>query len=279
MQNEVQIGAQGWNYDDWLGPFYPKGTRPAEYLDLYAKVFDTVEIDSTWYAIPAAATVESWRKRAPKGFTYSLKLPQEITHRNRLHESQEILERFCERARELGETLALILIQMPPDFSPLASMAIEALAKFLPQLPRDLRFAIEFRERQWLNKANGERVLPLLREHGVALALMDSPWIPRALTFKLIERLDRWAISEFAYVRWIGPRELTDFSRVQVNRDAELLQWAAAFAQLQAYTGQVYGYFNNHYQGHSPASCQQFKRLLGLPVVEAEKLIVQPSLF
>lgn len=276
MQNEVHIGAQGWNYDDWVGPFYPPGTRPVEYLDLYAKIFDTVEIDSTWYAIPAAATVEGWRKRAPAGFTYSLKLPQEITHRNRLHDSAEILERFCARARELGETLALILIQMPPDFSPLA---FDTLAKFLPQLPRDLRFAIEFRDRTWLNKANGERALPLLREHGVALALADTPWIPREVTFKLIERLERWAIPEFAYVRWIGERELTDFSRVQINRDAELAQWAAAFAQLRAYTGKVFGYFNNYYQGHSPASCQQFKRLLGLSVVEAEELIVQPSLF
>ena len=276
MQNAVHIGAQGWNYDDWVGPFYPTGTRPAEYLDLYAKAFDTVEIDSTWYAIPAAATVAGWRKRASAGFTYSLKLPQAITHRSRLHDSAEILERFCARARELGETLALILIQMPPDFSPLA---IDALAKFLPLLPSDLRFAIEFRDRQWLNKANGERALPLLREHRVALALADSPWIPRELTFKLIERLERWAIPEFAYVRWIGPRELTDFSRVQIDRDAELLQWAAAFAQLRAYTGKIFGYFNNHYQGHSPATCQQFKRLLGLPVVESEELIVQPSLF
>ncbi|MBI1765453.1 MAG: DUF72 domain-containing protein [Acidobacteria bacterium] len=276
MQNEVHIGAQGWNYDDWLGPFYPTGSRPAEYLDLYAKVFDTVEIDSTWYAIPAAAVVEGWRKRAPNGFTYSLKLPQEITHRHRLRDSAEILERFCTRARELGATLALILIQMPPDFSPLA---FDALAQFLPLLPRDLRFAIEFRDRHWLNKTNGERALPLLRDNGVALALVDSPWIPRELTFKLIERLERWAIPEFAYVRWVGPRELTDFSRVQLARERELLAWAAAFAQLQAYTGQIFGYFNNHYQGHSPASCQQFKRLLGLPVVDPAELIVQPSLF
>ena len=130
-QKQVHIGAQGWNYDDWVGPFYPRGTRSAEYLDLYAKAFDTVEIDSTWYAIPAEAAVAGWRNRAPAGFTYSLKLPQEITHRRRLHDSQEILDRFCARARELDEKLALILIQMPPDFSPLA---FNALAQFLPLL-------------------------------------------------------------------------------------------------------------------------------------------------
>lgn len=276
MHNKIHIGAQGWNYDDWVGPFYPAGTRSTAYLDVYTKAFDTVEVDSTFYAIPSANAVQGWRKRAPAGFTYSLKLPQEITHQNRLHDSQEVLERFCERARELGETLALILIQLPPDFSPLA---MDALKKFLPLLPRDLRFAIEFRDRAWLNKTHGERMLPQLKEHGVGLALSDSPWVPRELLFRLIERWDRWAISEFAYVRWMAPRNLTVFSHVQINRDHELAEWAAAVKRLQEHVAEIYGYFSNYYQGHSPASCQQFKQLLGLPVVEPEALIVQPSLF
>jgi uncharacterized protein YecE (DUF72 family) len=272
----IHIGAQGWNYDDWVGPFYPAGTRSAAYLDVYTKAFDTVEIDSTFYAIPSANAVEGWRKRAPDGFTYSLKLPQEITHQNRLRESQAVLERFCERARGLGEKLALILIQLPPDFSP---RSLDALAQFLPQLPDDLRFAVEFRDRTWLNKANGERMLPLLKERGVGLALSDIPWVPRELLFRLIERWERWAIDEFAYVRWMAPRDLTVFSHVQINRDRELVEWAEAFGGLQRHVAQIYGYFSNYYQGHSPASCQQFKRLLGLPVVEPEELIFQPSLF
>src|SRR5262249_34924818 len=114
----VHIGTQGWNYDDWVGPFYPGGTRNSDYLDLYVKAFDTVEVDSTFYAVPSENSVRSWRERAPEGFTYSLKLPQEITHQNRLVESADVLNRFCERARSLGNRLALILIQMPPDFSP-----------------------------------------------------------------------------------------------------------------------------------------------------------------
>jgi uncharacterized protein YecE (DUF72 family) len=272
----IQIGAQGWNYDDWVGPFYPAGTRSAAYLDVYTKAFDTVEIDSTFYAIPSANAVQGWRKRAPAGFTFSLKLPQEITHRNRLHDSQAVLEQFCERARELGEKLALILIQLPPDFSPLA---LAALGKFLPLLPRDLRFAIEFRDRAWLNKANGERMLPQLKQYGVGLALSDSPWLPRELLFRLMERWERWAIGEFAYVRWMAPRALTDFSHVQINRDRELAEWAEALQQLQPRVTEIFGYFSNYYQGHSPASCQQLKRLLGLPVIEPAELIVQPSLF
>jgi uncharacterized protein YecE (DUF72 family) len=72
---------------------------------------------------------------------------------------------------------------------------------------------------------------------------------------------------------------LTDFSRVQIARERELAAWAGAFAQLRDRVGTIYGYFNNHYQGHSPASCNQFKRLIGLPVVEPDALVVQPSLF
>src|SRR5438132_11231566 len=89
-QCAIRIGTQGWNYDGWVGPFYPRGTRAADYLDLYARAFETVEIDSTFYAIPAENSIKSWRSRAPEGFTFSLKLPQEITHRHRLqHESGE----------------------------------------------------------------------------------------------------------------------------------------------------------------------------------------------
>jgi uncharacterized protein YecE (DUF72 family) len=275
-QAALHIGTQGWNYEGWVGPFYPCGTRAAEFLDLYVRAFDTVEIDSTFYAVPSANSVASWRRRAPAGFTYSLKLPQEITHWNRLQESGEALARFCDRARELADKLGIILIQLPPDFSPRSMAALES---FLPLLPADLRFAIEFRDQAWIGEKAGERLLSLLGAHRVALALTDSKWMPVALILRLIERLDEWAIKDFAYVRWMGPRELADFSRVQINRDREMALWAEAFASLQQQVAEIYGYFNNHYAGHAPASCTQFKRLLGLPVVEPDELSAQRSLF
>lgn len=271
-QCEIHIGAQGWNYDDWLGPFYPRGTRSADYLDVYAKAFDTVEIDSTFYAIPSENSVNSWLKRAPAGFTYSLKLPQEITHVNRLLQSEDVLARFCDRVRVLGEKLSLILIQLPPDFSPRSLPAVEL---FLPQLPKDLRFAIEFRDKNWLGDEMGEYLLDLLKAHRVALTLTDSKWIPREMMFQLVDR----PTADFAYVRWLGPRELTVFSHIQINRERELKQWADAFKVLQNHVTEIFGYFNNHYQGHSPASCNQFKRLIGQTIVEPEELNSQPSLF
>jgi len=274
--SEIRIGAQGWNYEDWIGPFYPRGTRAADLLDVYVKAFDTVEVDSSFYAIPSEASVKSWAGRAPEGFVYSLKLPRQITHEERLRDCGEVLEQFCQRARVLGEKLGPVLIQLPPDFSPRSWAAFE---KFIPLLPGDIRFAVEFRDRAWVTEPVVGRVLPLLDGHKVALALVDSQWIARELSFRLIDRLQDRSPAPFAYVRWMGLRELTEFSRVQINRDRELNEWAKAFAALRRRVETIYGYFNNYYQGHSPASANQFKRLVGQPVVEPEALVAQPSLF
>lgn len=270
--NEIHIGTQGWNYDDWVGAFYPRGTKSAAYLDLYARAFDTVEIDATFYAIPTAAAINSWRSRAPEGFTYALKLPQQITHEQRLHDSAATLTEFCERVRGLNEKLGVVLIQLPPDFSPRSWPALE---KFVALLPAAVRFAVEFRDRAWLSEKLIEQLLSLLTEHKVALALVDSPWIPRALSLRLVAR----PTADFAYVRWLGTRELTEFSRVQIEREQELQAWAAACASLRERVATTYGYFSNFYQGHAPASANRFKELVGLPVVAPEELSAQPSLF
>jgi uncharacterized protein YecE (DUF72 family) len=272
MRGELRIGAQGWNYADWVGPFYPRGTRSADFLDLYVRALDTVEVDSTFYAIPTASSVEGWCRRAPANFLYSPKLPQEITHVRRLVDAGEVLAAFCERAREFGDRLGVILIQMPPDFSPRVWGAVE---NFLPLLPPDLKFALEFRDRAWLEDERLDPLLDLLQRHGVSLALCDSKWLPLEKVLALAQR----PTADFAYVRWLGPRELTDYSRLQIDHTPELERWAAAFRTLSAKTSLVLGYVNNHYEGHSPATCNRFKRMLDLPVVDPDELITQPSLF
>jgi uncharacterized protein YecE (DUF72 family) len=273
--NKVHIGTQGWNYDDWVGGFYPAGTRASDYFQTYAEAFDTVEIDSTFYAVPSEAVIETWRKRAPQGFRYALKLPQEITHKRRLNDCAELLEHFCKRVRGLKAALGTVLIQCPPDLSPRVWRTFE---KFMALLPIDMRFSVEFRDRAWLEKATGETTLELMREHGITLALIDSPWIPRELTFEWMQH-PAVTNATFAYVRWMGTRELTVFSRIQIDRTRELLKWAEALQTLRQHVPLIDGYFNNHYQGHSPASATHMKRLLGLPVVEPAELIRQPALF
>jgi uncharacterized protein YecE (DUF72 family) len=264
----IRLGTQGWNYDAWTGPFYPESTRGADFLSVYARAFDTVEIDSTFYAIPPARTVRSWASRVPPGFTFSLKLPQQITHEQRLRACEDIVALYADRMRELGPTLGPTLIQFGADFGP---SELPALAAFLPTLPRDMRFAVEFRDKGWVS----EGVLALLAEHRVALALTDARWIPRRTMLKLALT----PTTDFAYIRWMGPdRSITDFSRIQVDRSRELEAWLAVLPQIAQRVAAVVGYVNNHFAGHSPATVRDLQRRLGIPVVDPASLAEQLSL-
>jgi uncharacterized protein YecE (DUF72 family) len=266
---EIRLGTQGWNYDAWVGPFYPTGTRSADYLSVYARAFQTVEVDSTFYAIPSLRTVHGWAERTPPDFTFALKLPQEITHENRLRDSAGLAELFFDRARELGSKLGPILVQLGPDFAP---PELPALANFLPLIPRDLRVAIEFRQRGWIY----DGVLALLAEHNVALTLTDARWIPRRQMLSLAAR----PTADFAYLRWMGPnRDFVDYSRVQADRTREIEAWSHAIFGLIERGADVYGYVNNHFSGHSPASVRELQRLMGQKPVDPDQLGEQMNLF
>jgi uncharacterized protein YecE (DUF72 family) len=268
MSTKIFLGTQGWNYEGWVGPFYPPGSKTKETLSLYANVFDTVEVDSSFYAIPSENSVKGWAARTPSNFKFSLKLPSEITHTNRLRDSQALLELFIQRVSLLEHKLGCVLIQLPPDFSPNEQTAF---GNFIDLLPAQPQFAVEFRDANWLSS---DTINTLARKN-VALTLTDSRWVHRTLSFKFIEDYP----ADFAYVRWLGPRDLTDYSRIQLDRSKELAQWGEAFAALKDKVTQIYGYFNNHFQGHSPASCNLFKEVIGLPVTRPESLVKQPSLF
>ena len=268
----ILIGTQGWNYAAWVGPFYPPGTRASEFLPAYARAFRAVEVDSTFYAIPDARAVRAWMERTPPDFTFALKMPKEITHERRLRNADDLMREFLDRVRELGPKLGPILLQMGPDFAPDELPAIE---QFVPTLPRDLRFAIELRQSRWMRSDVLPHLLETLAGHGVALALSDGKWIRRETMLELAAR----ATAGFLYVRWMGPdREITDYSRVQFDRSEEIRAWAEVLKRA-AHTKEIYGFFNNHFAGHSPASAREMQRLLGQEPVDPETLRGQRSLF
>ncbi|HLL77680.1 MAG TPA: DUF72 domain-containing protein [Pyrinomonadaceae bacterium] len=276
--DRVRIGCQGWNYDDWVTPpagaspvFYPRGTRAADMLTLYARAFETVEVDSTFYAVPAASTVDAWHKRTPPRFTFSLKLPQSITHEFALRAgAADLLAEFCDHARLLQDKLAATLVQLPPHFEADAANT-RTLARFLPLLPTDMRFAVEFRHASWLR----EDVLELLNRHNVSLCLVEGQWIARRALWQCVEHLT----ADFAYVRFMGARDLTRFDEVQRPQDASLRLWDRALRRLASRSPRVYAYFSNFYEGHAPASANALKRRLGQPTVSPADLDNQPSLF
>jgi len=275
LKSKIEIGCQGWNYDDWttkadgVTVFYPRGTRSNEMLETYAKIFDTIEVDSTFYAIPASSAVENWYKKTPENFTFSLKMPQEITHEYGLREpSFSIMEEFCERVSLLKEKLGVILIQLPPNFEASKENA-QAVREFLAELPKKIRFAIEFRNREWLIDWTFEE----LKKNSVALCLVEGNWIPREIMFEAMQK----PTADFSYIRFMGERDLTSFDKVSRHQDANMQMWKTEIQKIKA--KDIYIYFSNFYEGHAPASVSKLKELFGQKTIEASSLETQNSLF
>lgn len=278
----VHVGCQGWNYDDWVTPalgrraiFYPRGTRADRMLELYVRAFDTVEVDSTFYAIPTDSALDGWRRRAHRSFTFALKLPREITHEHALRGERalRLLEEFCRAARRLEDRLAAVLVQLPPQFEATREN-LRALSEFLPLLPADIRFAVEFRDPFWFEE---ELLVPLSLRRNVSLALVEGPWVTRERVWRAAASL--LDSSDFTYVRWMGERDITRFDEVVRERDLNLSKWADAIERLSRRGSEVFAYFSNFYEGHAPASAGKLKRLLGQPTASAEEFENQGSLF
>lgn len=266
------LGAQGWLYKDWTGAFYPPGTDGLRMLPEYARVFPTVEVDSSYYATPPAKSVEGWRKRSPDGFRFSLKTPSEITHVRRFRDAEAPFAEFVDRVRLLGPKIGAILVQCPPDFDP-SSDNRAAMVRFLrTQLPDDIPVALELRDPRWYDDA----LFALARELGTAVAVTEGAHASLALAATIVDELRRDPPAPFAYLRWLGDRSLARFDRVQIDRREALDVWARLIRTLRQGVRDIYGYVNNHYQGHSPATIRGVLDRLGEDVPPES---VAPRLF
>lgn len=246
MTGRLRLGTQGFAFDDWVGPFYPPGTPSTGYLELYAQHFSTVEIDATFYATPRASVVEGWRQRTPDGFRFAAKFPKQITHDKQLVDAQADAASFVERMQLLGDKLAVLTLQFAYDFSP---EGFSRLDDFLGALPKGPRYAVEVRNRKWLTGDFGE----MLSNHGAALVLQDLYYMPKM----------SWLTSDFTVIRWLGRRsDIGKFDRIQIDRTQELVAWAERVRSFLDRDVDVFGYFNNHFAGHSPASLRQFTEIL-----------------
>ena len=112
----ARIGTMGWSYDHWVGNFYPEGTASDDFLAEYARHFDTVEVNSTFYRVPYRSIVEDWKEKTPEGFTFTTKIPRAVTHGTELGNDWGKMEVFIENISLLGEKLGPLLIQLPPKF-------------------------------------------------------------------------------------------------------------------------------------------------------------------
>lgn len=223
----VHVGCSGWNYSDWRETVYPKGTPAKRWLEHYATLFDTVEVNATFYRLPKRETVAHWVAVTPDHFVFTIKASRYLTHIKRLRDLGKYVGNLLEALEPLLETpkMGPLLWQLPPSFQ----RDDERLAAALEQLPK-LRNTIEFRHPSWFVP----EVYELLRSHGVALAIGDSPKYP----FMARELTTDWTFVRLHY----GARgRRGNYSR------AELETWRRRIASWRAET-EVYVYANNDWE-------------------------------
>ncbi|MGB0036074.1 MAG: DUF72 domain-containing protein [Candidatus Acidiferrales bacterium] len=263
MAADIRIGTSAFTAAGWEGSFYPEGMQPADYLHYYAQQFDTVEVDSTYYRIPAPAMVKRWYEQTPKNFLFALKIVSTITHEKVLVDCEEELRQFISSADLLGEKLGPLLFQFPyfnKKAFPDGAAFFARLEPFMKKLPRGYRFAVEIRNKAWMVP----RFADILRERGVALTLVDHPWMPRPR--EVFSRTDP-ITADFTYIRLLGDRkgieeETKTWDKTIVDRKRELAEWVEIVRKVHERRIQIFVYVNNHYAGHAPATVRQLSEML-----------------
>jgi uncharacterized protein YecE (DUF72 family) len=226
----VRIGCSGWNYPHWRGRVYTKGLPQRRWLAHYATLFDTVEVNSTFYRLPRRSAVAAWAEETPPDFLFAVKASRFLTHMKRLTDMGRGVERFYERIEPLADASKLgpVLWQLPESFH----RNDERLASALERLPPG-RHCFEFRHESWFTAD----VYALLREHDAALVIGDHPERP----FQSHELTADWTFVRFHH----GSR-----GRGGNYSERELETWARRFAQWRRGVD-VYAYFNNDWNAYA----------------------------
>ncbi|MEM0334947.1 MAG: DUF72 domain-containing protein [Thermofilum sp.] len=241
----IRIGTSGWDYEDWVGPLYEseKGM-----LSSYMKLFDTVEVNSSFYTLLSEKFYEGLARSAPPGFLFSVKMYRGITHRKLLNPklAEAEIDVFFKSVRPLAAQgkLGAVLVQLPPR----GREEIPWFEEFLAAMPEGVRVAVEFRDPSWLS---GE-VFALLRRYEVGYVVVDEPLLPPAVE----------VTAGFSYVRWHGRGERPWYYYHYSLEELE--PWAERLKQLAEQVSVVLGYFNNHFRGFAPHNALQMLSLLGL---------------
>jgi len=257
---KLRVGCSGWSYKKWVGPFYPRGAVPENFLQIYSRVFDCVEIDSTFYGIPDIRTVEAWKESTPEDFRFYPKIPGKITHDQRLSGIENTLNTFLDSIGCLGGKLGMILIQLPPFLR--YEDGSEDFLKFLSLLPGKFRFAVEFRHDSWFR----ESIYSELEASGITLAWSETPFVdtPRIMTTSEV------------YLRLVGDRRIPvdQFGSMRLDRSASIGKWAAELKTMESEIGIASVFSNNHFQGFGPGTVNQFLDQMGMPKIDwASKIL------
>jgi len=263
-QQKIRIGACAWSFDDWRGAFYPPDLPNSQWLEFYANYFPAVEVDSTFYAAPSENTVRRWIEMTPAAFRFACKLPRDITHARRLRDCTAELNSFLRALEPLASKLQVILIQLPPSFAPKDGKP--ALREFLRGLPRDFRFAIEFRHAGW----HRPQFIRLLEKNHVCWTWADTtPLNERNLApFEFLP-----LTTDFLYLRLLGDyatkydvdgEHAHRYKKLLWKREAAIESWSLKIERHLSEVRNVWAFVSNHFEGFAPETCQRLARRLGL---------------
>ena len=248
------LGTVGFSYKEWDGVFYPSQTPARRYLANYSKIFNAVELDSTFYGTPPVERVKQWAAVTPENFKFCVKTPRQITHEARLNNVQPEMMTFLETMRHLGPKLGAILIQLPPT---LTSAARRTVIDFVENLPSGLSYALEVRHPSWFTDETAD----LLGQRGICWTSIDYLDLPKEVR----------PTTDFLYFRWLGRHgQFKQKDHEQIDVEPQLAQWQALIRPHLGRIKTIYGFFNNDFSGHSPQTCNRFKTLVGQAVVRPQ---------
>lgn len=233
---KVHIGCSGYNYKDWRGKFYPEKMAQKNWLEFYASVFDTVEINNTFYKFPRENTLNEWRDKVPSNFKFTLKGHRYITHRKKLKEVDRSISEFQDLTRFLKQTMGCFLWQLPGNLH----RNDEKLNQFCQALDGRRKNVIEFRHESWFH----EEVYAILRENKVICCSISSPDFPEEMI----------VTHKTGYLRFHGKgKNWYDY----LYSDQELKEW---YRQIQKTDlEEIFIYFNNDIHAHAPKNAKQLK--------------------
>lgn len=247
------LGTIGFTYPEWKGSFYPVGLPAGQSLRYYSRVFNAVEINTTFYGPQSPTQIQKWAANTPDEFCFSLKAPRRITHDLRLQNADAEMRAFLESSAGLGDKFGAVLLQLPPSFT---AEERPHVAQFLQNLPHEFRYAIEFRHSSWYVPSTAD----LLRDAQVCWVAVDYEDLPITVT----------PTTDFLYLRWIGKHNVIAHPGHEVlDRDARLHTWWEHIKPHLGQVEQVFGFFDNDYTGHAPATCNRWKAVVGLPVASS----------
>lgn len=256
----VYVGTSGWAHPDWLGSFYPADSKPQDLLPHYARYFRAVEIDSTYYTVPARSAVAGWKENTPPGFIFTAQAPGVITHQKVMKDCQRELTTFLNSLDLLGDRLGPLLLQFPYfNRNTFASRAQfdKLLQPFLKTLPKEFKFAVEIRNKNWISWD----FLEMLRDHSVAFVVVAQAWMP---SIDVLARALDLLSADFFYARFIGDRKEVKTQRwdnLTEDKTSELIVWIEELKKLAERASRTYAFFSNHYGGFAPGSVELFHEL------------------